>query len=48
MEALQWRIHRNHPDSEIRTNEKLRLESGDYVADLVVMNGVDSLPLLFR
>lgn len=45
IEALHWRIHQKYPNAEIRTNEVLQLKSGDYLADIIVTNGYDSVPL---
>jgi hypothetical protein len=46
LDALKWRIHEKYPDADTLTNEILRFEKGDYVADLVVTNNSTTTPLL--
>jgi hypothetical protein len=46
LDALQWRMHQKYPNAKILINERLKLKSGNYVADLVVTNSIGSPPVL--
>jgi hypothetical protein len=46
LDALQWRMHQKYPTAKILINERLKLKSGNYVADLVVTNSIGSPPVL--